>query len=214
MHNIQEHMHMYGIDSLSTGELLAFVLSSLSTRRKVSAVIAHILAQRGVQGLKKMSEAELMEAGLTQAKAQQLRGICTLAQRLSMPDPQHPLRITSASDAFALLKSFLADLDHEEFHIVVLTRKHQVMANIQLYKGSVDSSVIRIAEVFRQALLRNCPALLVAHNHPSGDPTPSPEDMPITRQLVSAGKLLDVEVIDHLIIGNPRYVSMKERMEW
>jgi len=73
---------------------------------------------------------------------------------------------------------------------------------------------LRAAEVFRSAVIRNCPSVIVAHNHPSGDPTPSPEDMEVTRQLVDAGKALDIELLDHLIIGNPRYVSLKEKLRW
>jgi len=88
---------------------------------------------------------------------------------------------------------------------------NQVLAISQLYKGSVSTSLIRVSELFREAVRENCPALVVVHNHPSGDPTPSPEDIKITEQIVKAGKLLDIEVLDHLIIGHQRYVSLKER---
>jgi len=88
---------------------------------------------------------------------------------------------------------------------------NQVLAISQLYKGSVSTSLIRVSELFREAVRENCPALVVVHNHPSGDPNPSPEDIKITEQIVKAGKLLDIEVLDHLIIGHQRYVSLKER---
>jgi DNA repair protein RadC len=81
----------------------------------------------------------------------------------------------------------------------------------QLYKGSINTSLIRVAEVFRDAVRENCPALVVVHNHPSGDPTPSPEDIKITEQMVKAGRLLDIDVLDHIIIGHQRYVSLKEK---
>ena len=92
--------------------------------------------------------------------------------------------------------------------------KHHVVANILLYTGTVASSVLRTAEIFRPAIARNSPSILVAHNHPSGDPCASSEDYEVTRQLVEAGKVLDIEVLDHLVIGNPRYVSLKEKMPW
>ncbi len=80
-----------------------------------------------------------------------------------------------------------------------------------VYVGSLNASYIRVAEVFREAVTRNCAAVIVAHNHPSGDPTPSPEDVAVTRQLVAAGKLLDIEVLDHLVVGMQRFVSLRER---
>jgi len=80
-----------------------------------------------------------------------------------------------------------------------------------VYKGSVNTSLVRVSELFREALRENCPAMIVVHNHPSGDPTPSPEDIKITEQIVKAGKLLDIEVLDHIIIGRQGYISLKER---
>jgi len=105
-------------------------------------------------------------------------------------------------------------LDHEEMHVLILDTKNQVIEKIRSYKGTVNSSVLRVAEIFRPAIIRNCPGVIVSHNHPSGDPTPSPEDIEVTHQLVSAGRLLDIELLDHIIIGNPRYVSLKERLKW
>lgn len=104
--------------------------------------------------------------------------------------------------------------NHEEMRILILDTKNHVVENVNRYRGTVNSSVLRAAEVFRPAVIRNCPSVIVCHNHPSGDPTPSPEDMEVTHQLVDAGKLLDIELLDHLVIGNPRYVSLKERMRW
>src|SRR5437762_12727488 len=82
------------------------------------------------------------------------------------------------------------------------------------YQGTVNSSVLRAAEIFRPAVIRNCPGVIVCHNHPSGDPTPSPEDIAVTEQLVEAGKVLDIDLLDHLVIGNHRFVSLKERLRW
>ena len=93
----------------------------------------------------------------------------------------------------------------------LLDRRNRVMETAEVYKGSVSSSQIRIGEVFKEAIRKNASALIVIHNHPSGDPTPSPDDVAVTRAIVQAGKLLDVDVLDHLVIGQGRWVSLKER---
>ncbi len=100
--------------------------------------------------------------------------------------------------------------------ILVLDTKNRVIENINRYQGTVNSSVLRAAEVYRPAVIRNCPAIIICHNHPSGDPTPSPEDIAVTQQLVAAaaGQHLDIELVDHLVIGNQRFVSLKERLRW
>jgi DNA repair protein RadC len=98
--------------------------------------------------------------------------------------------------------------------ILVLDTKNRVVENISRYQGTVNSSVLRAAEIYRPAIIRNCPAVIICHNHPSGDPTPSPEDISVTQQLVAAGQHLDIELVDHLVIGNQRFVSLKERLRW
>jgi len=95
--------------------------------------------------------------------------------------------------------------------VVNLDTRNRVMSFVGLYNGSVNSSQVRVCEVFRQAIVDNSPAIIVAHNHPSGDPTPSPEDVSVTRSILQAGKLLDIDLLDHLVIAGGRYVSLKER---
>ena len=94
---------------------------------------------------------------------------------------------------------------------MLLNTKNQVLGIPRVYKGSINTSLIRVGELFKEAVRENCPALIVVHNHPSGDPTPSPEDVKVTEQIVKAGKLLDIDVLDHIIIGQQRYISLKER---
>ena len=119
--------------------------------------------------------------------------------------------IHSPTDAADILQCFIGNLDHEELWVINLDTRNRVMRLVELYKGSVNSSQVRVAEVFRQAVIDNSPAIIVAHNHPSGDPTPSPDDVAVTRGIVQAGKLLDIDVLDHLVIGQGRFVSLKER---
>jgi DNA repair protein RadC len=119
--------------------------------------------------------------------------------------------IHSPQDAYDILRCFLSVLDHEELWVVNLDTRHRIMNLVKLYQGSVNSSQIRVAEVFHSAIADNAPAILLAHNHPSGDPSPSPDDVSVTHSIVEAGKLLDIEVLDHLVICPDKFVSLKER---
>jgi DNA repair protein RadC len=143
-----------------------------------------------------------------------LKASLEIGKRLSMLPTEKHIQIRSADDAARLVRLELMYLDHEEMHIILLDTRNQVVECIKRYKGTVNSSVLRIAEIMRPAITRNCPRIIISHNHPSGDPTPSREDIEVTHQLADAGKLLDIDLLDHIIIGNPRYVSLKEQLRW
>lgn len=115
------------------------------------------------------------------------------------------------ADAANILDYFIGSLDHEEMWVVDLDTRNRVMSLVKLYQGSVNSSQVRVAEVFRQSILENAPAVIVAHNHPSGDTSPSPEDASVTRAIFQAGKLLDIDLLDHIIVSKGRFTSLKER---
>jgi DNA repair protein RadC len=168
----------------------------------------------GLHGLKTVDVHELTNEGLSSAKAALLSAVCELAIRLSLPGPGEHIQIRMPADAATLLRPMMAHLDHEEFRVLVLNTKNYVVANILLYQGTLNSSTVRIAEILRHAIVRKCPNLIVAHNHPSLDPEPSPEDYDMTKQLVEATRLLDLELLDHLVIGDPHHVSLKERLLW
>jgi DNA repair protein RadC len=141
-----------------------------------------------------------------------LQDVVALLELLrAMLQPTARDQIKSPTDAAGLLMLEMAALDHEELRTVLLDTRNRVQAIATVYVGSLNTSLIRVGEVFKAALLWNSAALIMAHNHPSGDPSPSPKDLLITKQLVEAGKLLDVDVLDHLIIGQGRYCSMRER---
>ena len=126
----------------------------------------------------------------------------------------HPVErpiINCPGDIAQLMLPFMGHLDHEEMWILCLDTRNRVKCLVTLYKGSVNSSQVRVGEVFRQAIIDNSPQIAVVHNHPSGDATPSPDDVAVTRAIIEAGKLLDIEPIDHLIIGGKQWVSLKER---
>jgi DNA repair protein RadC len=105
----------------------------------------------------------------------------------------------------------MSALEQEELRVISLNTRNRVLRIDTIYRGSVNASQVRVGELFKSAIRSAATAIIVAHNHPSGDPTPSPDDVDVTRVIVEAGKLLDIEVLDHLIIGTGRYVSLKER---
>jgi DNA repair protein RadC len=125
--------------------------------------------------------------------------------------PSERTQIRSPADAAGLLSLEMAHLDQEQLRTVLLDTKNWVQGVATVYIGSVNMAQIRVGEVFKEAVRRNSTALIVAHNHPSGDPTPSPEDILVTMRIVEAGKLLNIECVDHLVIGQGKYVSMRER---
>jgi len=121
------------------------------------------------------------------------------------------LQIRSPQDVASILQLEMGLLEQEHLRVVLLNTKNHVLGIRDVYKGSLNTSLIRVGEVFRDAVKENCAAIVVAHNHPSGDPTPSPEDIRVTRELVAAGRLLDIEVLDHLVIGRNKHVSLRQK---
>ncbi len=212
----RERLQRYGADTLSTSDLLAIILRTGTKHENVMELATKLLIKYGgLAGLMSADFHELSaEYGLGLAKTAQLKAALELGKRLSMQHPGKRFQIRSADDAANVVRMEMMFLDHEEMHILILDTKNQLVELIKRYKGTVNSSVLRSAEIFRPAIVRNCPNVIICHNHPSGDPTPSPEDIEVTRQLVEAGQLLDIDVLDHLIIGNPRYVSLKQKMNW
>ena len=149
--------------------------------------------------------------GVGPAKAAQLKAAIELGRRMVSAAPEERVVIHSPEDAANVLAYEMGALEQEELRVILLDTRHRVVDWKAVYKGSLNSSQVRVAEVFRDAVRVNAAAIVVAHNHPSGDPTPSPDDVVITRAIVQAGKLLDIDVLDHLVIGQGRWISLKER---
>jgi DNA repair protein RadC len=209
----RERLRDRGADSLSNSELLAILLRTGTRAESALDMATKLLARyQGLEGLAKASFQELAQShGVGEAKAAQLLAALELAKRLTRLEGPERLTIRSPKDVFDLLKAEMSLLDQEHFKVVVLNTKNQVMATPTVFVGSVNATTVRVAEVFREAVRQNCPAMIVVHNHPSGDPAPSPEDVSVTRELVAAGKALDVEVLDHVVIGRQGFVSLKEK---
>ncbi len=209
----RERLATLGPQALSNAELIAILL-----RVGVKGESAVTLGQRllnkfgGLNGLHRAPFKELMDQhGLGEAKACQIKAAIELGRRLTLESPEERPAINSPADAAALVQYEMSALEQEHLRVILLDRRNRVMETVEVYKGSVSSSQIRIGEVFKEAVRKNASALVVTHNHPSGDPTPSPDDVAVTRAIVQAGKLLDVEVLDHLVIGQGKWISLKER---
>jgi DNA repair protein RadC len=125
-------------------------------------------------------------------------------------NPTERPAVHSPKDVVAIIDPFIGCLDHEELWVIDLDTRNRVMSLVKLYQGSVNSSQVRICEVFRQAIIENSPGIVVIHNHPSGDTSPSPEDVNLTRALVQAGKLLGIDMLDHIVVAYGKFTSLKE----
>jgi DNA repair protein RadC len=148
--------------------------------------------------------------GISQVTAARIKAALNLGLRLNLPGEEHPM-IHSPADAAALVQYEMSLLEKEHLRVFLLDRRNRVLDIPVIYQGSVNSSQVRVGEIFHAAVGRLASAIIVVHNHPSGDPTPSADDVAVTRAIVQAGKLLDIETLDHLIIGQGRWVSLKER---
>ncbi len=209
----RERLLQVGERALSSAELIAIIIRTGVGGENVVRLAERILAHfGGLPGLVRASVVELQTVrGVGRAKAVEIKAALELGRRAMATVPEERARVTSPADAASLLMSEMAFLEQEHLRVILLDTRNQVLAVPTIYVGSLNTSVVRLAELFRAAIRENAAALIVAHNHPSGDPSPSPEDVRVTRQLVEAGRLIDIDVLDHIIIGHQRYVSLKER---
>lgn len=210
----RERLAQTGAASLSTAELLAILLRVGVAGENAMRVAERMLIEvGGLPGLHRATYADLCgHKGIGPAKAAQLMAAIELGARIATALPAEAPVISSPADAASLLMFRMAALDQEHLYVILLDTRNRVLCPpLEIYHGSLNTSLIRVAEVFRDAIKLNAASMIVAHNHPSGDPAPSPEDVAVTRALVEAGKLLDIEVLDHLVIGRHRFTSLKER---
>ena len=203
-------LHHYGPSALSSTELLAILLGNPHQLRDAAGLLATF---DNLGGVARASGVELQQQpGIGATSAARIKAAFELGRRLVVERPADQAQIRSPADAASLLMAEMGLLEQEHLRVILLDTKNRVIAIPTIYVGSVNTTMIRISELFREAIRRNCPAIIIVHNHPSSDPSPSPEDVAVTRQAVEAGKLLDIEILDHLIIGGAtRFVSLKER---
>ncbi len=209
----RERLLHYGAGALSTAELLAIILRVGTSGENVVRVAEKLLARH--DGLPGMAQATIQELcqdkGVGEAKAIQIKAALELGRRLLVAAPHERPQIRQPADAANLLMAEMQLLAQEHLRTVLLDTRNRVISTPTIYVGSLNAASVRVGETFREAIRANSAAMILVHNHPSGDPTPSPEDVQVTRQIVEAGSLLNIDVLDHLIIGRQRFVSMKER---
>ena len=209
----RERLRDAGPTAISNSELLAILLRTGGAKESALAMASRLLATfNGLAGLARSSFAELCaQRGLGEAKAAQIQAALELGKRLVAAQPEERPVIRSADDVARLLQSEMGLLDQEHMRVLLLNTRNQVLAANDVYRGSVHTAVVRIGELFREAVRHNAPAIILAHNHPSGDPKPSADDVAMTQQAIEAGELLDVEVLDHVVISHGGFVSMKQQ---
>jgi DNA repair protein RadC len=209
----RERFRLHGPRSLSITELLALVIGS-GTAGRSSLVVAHDLLAAADGSLRRLAEnsAAAMQAveGLGAARAQAIHAALELGRRLLAESVELTAPIRTAADLWKVYAPRLEDLPVEEFHVATLDSQHRLDRDILVTRGLLNSSLVHPREVFREAIAERAAAIVLVHNHPSGDPTPSTDDRAITIQLVAAGRLLDIPVADHLVIGKGRYCSFSE----
>jgi len=209
----RERLASYGASHLSNSELLVILLRAGLEGENVLVMASRLLAEfGGLSGLSRITFDEMCDSrGISTAKACQMLAGIELDRRVASLTPEDRVTITSPSDIAMLFMAEMSSLDREHLRVATLSTRNQVLGIEDLYSGSVNAALIRPAEVFATAIRRNAPQIAIVHNHPSDDPTPSSEDAAITKTLAEAGKLLDIEVVDHLVIGQGKYVSMREK---
>jgi len=190
-------------------ELMAAVIGGQKQIELSQALLARF--DGDIRRLYQVHPSELAKVkGINQATAIRIKAALNLGLRLSMPGDERTA-INSPADAAALVQAEMSLLEKEHLRTILLDRRNRVLEIVEVYQGSVNSSQVRVGEVFQAAISRHASALILIHNHPSGDPTPSPDDVAVTRAIVQAGKLLDIDLLDHLVIGQGKWVSLKER---
>jgi len=195
-------------DACSLAELLAVIIGGTTQIEAAEKLLSRF------GSIRKIAQAHIDEItrvpGIGNQTALRLKASLSLGRKLLQPEDDRPV-IHSPSDAAQILMPILAHREQEYLMVIMLDTRNRILDVVEVYHGSLNASMVRIGEVFKPALQRNAASILVAHNHPSSDPTPSPEDVSVTRAIVQAGKLLDVSVVDHIVCGLSAWVSLKEK---
>lgn len=209
----RERLERIGPEGLSKAELLAILLRVGMEGENSIQMGERILQELGgLRGIQRASFAEVCNIrGLGPAKAAQIKAAIELGRRLTLESPDLSGAISSPADAAELVRYEMQGLIQEQLWVILLDTRNRKIWIDKVYSGSLNSSMVRVGELFRAAIQRSAASIILVHNHPSGDPSPSPEDTSLTRAAVQAGKLMDIDVLDHLVIGHGTFVSMKEK---
>ncbi|HAT4155957.1 DNA repair protein RadC [Clostridium perfringens] len=208
----REKLLFYGAQCLSNEELLAIILRTGNKDSNVVELSYRIIhSVGGLNGLFKASAKELMELkGVKEAKATQILAMCELYKRFKVSELTQ-IKISKPSDVAKLVLDELRMLRQEVLILINLDTKNKVISKKEIFKGGLNSSLVHPREIFKEAVKDSAASIIICHNHPSGDPTPSKDDINITTRLKECGKMMGIELLDHLIIGDNRFISLKEK---
>jgi len=207
----RERLHEVGSEALSDVELVALLLRTGSAGQPVEALARSLLHPGGLRGLARCGAGELRRTpGVGPAKAATLMAALELGRRLAGRRLRSGDAIRGPEDIYRHFHARLRDAPHERFLVVLLDGRHRVQHEVLTSQGTLTASLVHPREVFRPALREGAAALVLVHNHPSGDPAPSPEDREVTRRLVRAGVLLGIPVLDHVVVAERGYTSLRE----
>jgi DNA repair protein RadC len=208
----RDRLQQVGAPSLSSVELLALVIQQGSAREAMEIAEEVLVSRGGLEGIVRTNLFELMMTkGVGPARASRIIAAIELGKRLTSVSVGTRPQISSPADAARVLVPEMSTLEQEHLRVLLLDTRNRVLGVHEVYKGSLNTTMIRVGEVFREAIRRNCAGIIIAHNHPSGQADPSVEDVRFTTQVVEAGELLDIPLLDHLVIGHGHFVSLKER---
>lgn len=209
----RERLRALGPRALSARELLAILIGSGHSGASAVTVAETLLAggEGSLRRLGTLSAAALERVpGVGRATAARVVAAIELGRRTASSGSDPRERIRGPSDVYARMGPRLRDLDHEEFHALLLTSQHRVIRDVLVTRGILDASLIHPREVFKPAIAESAAAVILVHNHPSGDPSPSPEDRVVTRQLEAAGRTIGIPVLDHVVLGDGAYTALSE----
>jgi DNA repair protein RadC len=209
----RERLRQRGAAGLSAAELIALVWGTGRRGQTAVEVAEEALGRHeGLTGLARATDAELDALpGVGVARAAQLVAAFELGRRLMADWPTGRWTIRSPRDVADRLVLQMGPLEREELRVVVLNTRNAVLRVSTVYVGNVSTSVVRVGELFRDAVRLDATGVILVHNHPSGDPTPSPDDLHLTAEALAAGRLLDIDLLDHLVIGHDAFVSLRDR---
>ncbi|AEJ43835.1 RadC family protein [Alicyclobacillus acidocaldarius] len=207
----RERLMRLGPSALRVDELLACIMQSGNGKQNVYEIAQSLCRHLGdLDRLADLEVAELLTVpGIGPAKAVQIAAAVELGRRVVRKPPNDKRQIRTAEDAAKYVMDRLRYLKKEHFVTLLLDTKHRVLAEDMSSVGSLDASIVHPREIFRRAIRISASSILCIHNHPSGDPSPSPEDIAVTRRLVEAGRILGIAVLDHIVIGDGRFVSLR-----
>ncbi len=209
----RERMQLDGPQALSSAELIGIILSSGTQKMSAVEVGRFVISHQpeGLSFLKNCTVEELCAIkGVGIAKACQIMAAVELGKRISALERTQRYKIRNPEDISRLLMDDLRFLQKEVFCILLMNTKHEVLSTEEISVGSLNASIVHPREVFLPAIKKSCSAIILAHNHPSGDPTPSKEDILITKRLIETGHIIGINVLDHIIIGDNVYTSLRE----